>query len=289
VLEGDPHVRTLLDAHHRKHYHAARGSHGKGGRKDGRSASDLVIRVPLGTIVREEETGEKLCEILRGQERWVAARGGEGGRGNARFATATSQAPTHAEPGQPGEERWLRLELKLLADVGLVGFPNAGKSTLISRVSAARPRIAPYPFTTLSPHLGVVEVADARFVIADIPGLVPGAHAGAGLGSRFLRHVERTRILLHLLDAEPALLGVPGRSPESDYAAIRRELEQYAPDLARRPEHLCLTKADLVPEEDRERLAQPLRERGLDPRWISAVTGEGIQALMDALAAELAR
>ena len=290
LLTGDPGLSTLLDTHHRKHYRARRGAHGKGARKDGRAGEDVVIRVPLGTVVRDDETGELLCEILEPERARMVARGGEGGRGNARFATPTRRAPTHAEPGRPGEERWLRLELKVLADVGLVGFPNAGKSTLISRVSAARPRIASYPFTTLVPHLGMVEIDDARFVVADIPGLVPGAHEGAGLGHRFLRHVERTRVLVHLLDPVPALHGETGRGPADDYQAIRAELEAFAPELAERHEHVCISKADLVPDAaDRERLARPLEEIGVAPRWLSAVSGEGLGDLLRVLAAEVAK
>jgi GTP-binding protein len=289
ILEGDAGMYTLFDMHHRKHYRSQRGAHGRGARKDGRSGTDVVVRVPLGTVVRDDETEEVLCEILRDGEHFVAASGGRGGRGNARFSTPTRRAPTFSEPGQKGQDRWVRLELKLLADVGIVGFPNAGKSTLISRISAARPRIASYPFTTLQPNLGMVETDDRRFVVADIPGLVPGAHAGAGLGDRFLRHVERTRLLLHLVDPEPALNNEPGRSPEADYEAIRIELGAYAPELATRPERVCLTKGDLVASPtDRDRIAGPLRAKGVEPCWISAVTGEGIEELLRALADRVA-
>jgi GTP-binding protein len=284
-FRADAQLTTLLDAHYRKHYRAARGEHGKGSDKHGRSGADVVVALPLGTVVRDDATGAVLCELLCDGETWLAARGGAGGRGNMCFATSTNRAPTRADPGGPGEERWLRLELKLLADVGLLGFPNAGKSTLISRVSAARPKIASYPFTTLEPHLGMVERGDVRFVIADIPGLIPGAHRGLGLGDRFLRHVERTRLLVHLLDPEPVLREEPGRGLAEDYDALRKELESYAADLARRPEILCAAKADLVPEEERRaELAAPLVERGIAPRWISAATGEGIDALVRELA-----
>jgi GTP-binding protein len=285
ILTGDAGITTLLDTRHRKHYRAARGQHGMGALRDGHSGLDMVIRVPLGTVVKDDETGQVLHEILREGEPWVAARGGQGGRGNACFATSTHRAPMEAEPGTPGEERWLRLELKVLADVGLIGFPNAGKSTLVSRVSAARPKVASYPFTTLQPHLGMVSVGDARFAIADIPGLIPGAHAGAGLGDRFLRHVERTRVLVHLVDPEPALQGQPGRGPADDYRAIRAELGSYAAALLERPEIVCLSKADLVPDPDRRaELAKPLADLGLVPRWISAATGEGIEGLLFDLA-----
>jgi GTP-binding protein len=290
LFRADAQLTTLLDAHYRKHYRAARGEHGKGSDKHGRSGSDVVVALPLGTVVRDDATGAVLCELLRDGETWLAARGGTGGRGNMCFATSTNRAPTRADPGEPGEERWLRLELKLLADVGLLGFPNAGKSTLISRVSAARPKIASYPFTTLEPHLGMVERGDVRFVIADIPGLIPGAHRGLGLGDRFLRHVERTRLLVHLLDPEPVLREEPGRGLAEDYDALRKELESYAADLARRPEIVCAAKADLVPEgERRTELSAPLEERGIAPRWISAATGEGIDALVQELAGRVGK
>ena len=282
-------MRTLLDSRYRKHYRAERGEHGRGTGKHGRNGSDLVARLPLGTLVKDDQSGELLHEILREGQRWRAACGGRGGRGNASFATSTNRAPTDAEPGEPGEERWLRLELKVLADVGLIGFPNVGKSTLVARVSAARPRIADFPFTTLQPHLGMVEVGDARFVIADIPGLIPGAHRGAGLGHRFLRHVERTRLLVHLIDPEPLLRGEPGRAPVEDYGALRAELAAHASDLATRRERVCLTKSDLVPDAaDRKSIAGPLEARGLEPRWISALSGEGMLELLEELAAEIA-
>jgi len=260
-LQGDRGLTTLYDVRFRKHYRAQRGAHGQGALKTGRGGVDQILHVPLGSVVRNDESGELLCEIMRHEQR----------------------------PGEPVRESWLRLELKLLADVGLLGFPNAGKSTLISRVSAARPKIASYPFTTLRPHLGIVDVDDTRYAIADIPGLIPGAHAGAGLGHQFLRHVERTRVLLHLLDPEPTLTGAPGRSPAADYATLRRELELYSEDLAARRELVCVSKADLVPEPaDRQRIAAPLVEAGVDANWVSAATGEGIGELARRLAKEIA-
>jgi GTP-binding protein len=288
VLLGDPGMNTLLDAHHRKHYRAERGAHGQGARKTGRRGEDTVLRLPLGTVVRDDESGEVLCELLEADVPFVVACGGRGGRGNRSFVTSTDRAPQQAEDGEPGAERWLRLELKLLADVGLLGFPNAGKSTLISRVSAARPKVADYPFTTLIPHLGMVELGDVRFVIADIPGLIPGAHEGAGLGDRFLRHVERTRVLVHLLDPEPLLREEPERSPLADYTAIRSELGGYRPEMLKRHELVLLTKGDLVADPaHRAEIEAPLRAQGIAPRWISAVGGEGISDLLGALVVEL--
>jgi GTP-binding protein len=282
-LEGDRSLTTLSDVRFRKHYRAERGAHGQGALKTGRGGENLLVRLPLGTVVRPDEGGSVLCEILEHGQRFCAARGGHGGRGNTCFKSSTNQAPTFAEPGEPGEQAWLRFELKVLADVGLLGFPNAGKSTLISRVSAARPKVASYPFTTLRPHLGIVEVDDARFAIADIPGLIPGAHAGAGLGHQFLRHVERTRVLLHLLDPMPV---EEERSAAADYATLRRELELYSADLAARREIVCLSKADLVPDPaERERIAATL---DVETSWISAVTGEGIAELVRRLVKEVA-
>jgi GTP-binding protein len=291
ILEADRNLATLLDTHGRKFYKAERGKHGSGARKDGRGGEDVVIRVPLGTVVKDDETRALLVELVEHGQTWLAAQGGKGGRGNACFATPTNQAPLTVEPGTPGEDRWLRLELKVLADVGLLGFPNAGKSTLISRVSAARPKVASYPFTTLHPHLGMVESGGARFVIADIPGLIPGAHRGAGLGMRFLRHVERTRMLVHLLDPEPALAGGdPERSVLRDYEALRDELEAYSGDLAKRPEIVCISKADLITDPaERALVEEGLRARGIEPRWISAATGEGVEELLQVLAREVAR
>ena len=288
-LQGDRSLTTLHDVRFRKHYRAERGAHGQGSLKNGRRGKDLVMHLPLGTVARDDETAELVCEILEDGERHRVASGGRGGRGNHHFKSSTNQAPTYSEPGSAATEAWLRLELKVLADVGLLGFPNAGKSTLISRVSAAQPKIASYPFTTLRPHLGMVDVDDTRFVMADIPGLIPGAHAGTGLGHRFLRHVERTRVLLHLLDPEPLLRDEADRSPLADRTTLRSELELYSPDLARRREIVCLSKADLVPDAaDRERLAAPLRAAGVDAAWVSAATGEGIPDLLRRLAKEIA-
>jgi GTP-binding protein len=245
-------MRTLLDFRYQQHIKAGRGEHGKGKNMHGRSAEDKIVKVPPGTQVRDAENNKLLADLVK--ETYIAAKGGRGGRGNARFASATDKAPRFAEKGEPGEERWLWLELKLIADVGLVGFPNAGKSTLLSRVTAARPKIASYPFTTLSPNLGVVQVEGVEpFVMADIPGLISGAHAGAGLGHNFLRHIERTRLLLQVVDAA----GVDGRSPLEDYRQIEKELELYDERLALLPR---VVAANVFP--------------------ISAVTGSGVRELI---------
>jgi GTP-binding protein len=256
----------------------------------GHSGKDLEVRVPVGTVVFDAETGEKLFELLKHQERAVVARGGKGGRGNKHFATPVDRAPRRAEPGEPGEVRDLRLELKVMADVGLLGFPNVGKSTFISSVSRAHPKIADYPFTTLEPHLGVVVFGAERrgyarsFVIADIPGLIPGASSGAGLGIRFLRHLERTRVLLHLV----TLSDEPGRDPLTDYRVIREELRAFDPALAEHVEVVALTKADL-PEvrEAYPELKARFAEQGIDLRLVSAVTHDGVEPLLHLLADHL--
>lgn len=241
VLEVDAQLSTLSDFRYQAQYRAPRGQHGEGSDRTGRSGEDLVLRVPPGTQVRDADSDEVLAELVDAGERLVVARGGRGGRGNARFATATQQAPRRWEPGEEGEARTIELTLKLLADVGLVGEPNAGKSTLLASVSAARPRIADYPFTTLTPNLGVTELSDYRsFVIADIPGIIEGAHEGRGLGDRFLRHIERTRALA-------LLVPVDDPDPQAAYERLRRELSEYAEELAERPHCLVFSKADLLP------------------------------------------
>jgi len=288
-LRADRNLATLVDQRLHRQNRAEAGQPGAGRNKTGRAGESLVIRLPVGTIVRDEAAGpdaSPLVDLTEHGQVVVVARGGRGGRGNARFATPTRQTPDFAEPGRPGETRQLRLTLKLLADVGLVGFPNAGKSTLLRRISGARPRVADYPFTTLIPHLGVAELGDRRFVVADIPGLIEGASAGAGLGDRFLRHVERTRVLVHLIDVGSALL--EGRDPVERYDAIRNELAAYQPSLADRRELVALNKLDLVT--DRSALVsveQRLRERGCEVWRISAATGEGVEALLARIAQEL--
>jgi len=270
VLLADRGVSTLLTYRYRTLFRAQRGRHGLGANKTGRSADDLVLRVPVGTVVAEAESGHLLADLDREGQRLVVARGGRGGRGNARFASSTNRAPTRSDPGEAGEERALRLELKLLADVGLIGFPNAGKSTLISRISAARPKIAGYPFTTLEPHLGVVDRGGYRsFVVADLPGLIEGAHQGAGLGHRFLRHVERCRLLLHLVDPAD-----PDRDPLEGIEALNGELAGYSPGLAAKPQLLVVTKADAVQERDRvQAVERHAAGHGRPCLTISAVTG----------------
>ncbi|HEY8517810.1 MAG TPA: GTPase ObgE [Candidatus Binatia bacterium] len=285
ILRADRSLTTLLDLKYRPLLKAGRGEHGRGKEQYGRGGDDLVARVPVGTIVRDADTGETLADLCEDGAEVIVARGGKGGLGNIHFATSVNQAPRHATPGEPGEERRLRLELRLLADVGVVGFPNAGKSSLIARLSAARPKVADYPFTTLVPQLGVVRVDEGRsFVIADVPGLIEGAHRGVGLGTRFLRHLSRTSLLLHLLDLSPD----SGRDPLHDFEVIQRELELADPELAAKPQIVAANKLDLT--EARERfpeLARELEARGHSVLGISAVTGEGLPELVARIARAL--
>ncbi len=288
IFEVDTALTTLTAFRLRQHFRARKGEHGRGKNQHGPNGEDLLVAVPAGTEVRDEE-GKLLADLVEPSQRWVAARGGRGGRGNARFATSTNQAPRTREPGLPGEERVLQLELRLLADVGLVGLPNAGKSTLISRISGARPKIADYPFTTLTPHLGVVEAGDFEsFVVADVPGLIEGAHSGAGLGTRFLRHLERTRLLAHLVDVSGAGAADPILSLES----IERELALAGLGLGGKPQVVVATKIDLLPgipggAEAVERLRRACAERGTPFVAVSSVTGEGLPEMIRLLAAEL--
>jgi len=280
-------LQTLLDFTYKRHYKAPRGGHGRGKNQAGRSASPVILRVPVGTVIRDNTTGELLGDFIRPGQRIVAARGGRGGGGNARFATPTRQAPRWAEEGRPGEERELYLELKLLADVGIIGLPNAGKSTLIAAISAARPRIADYPFTTMVPNLGVVKVGeDLDFVVADVPGLIEGAHKGRGLGDQFLRHVERTFLLVHLLEHSPD----EARDPVREFQVIEKELSLFSPSLARRPYVIALNKIDLSDSEQSIRTVQehfePM-EIAVFP--VSAVTGKGVDNLVRHLAERVAQ
>jgi GTP-binding protein len=280
VLVVDEGLSTLLDFHYRHEFAAPAGANGANKDKYGRAGEDVVLRVPPGTQIFDDATGALVADLRKHGERLIVAQGGKGGRGNIHFATSTDRAPRKAEPGTPGEERTVRLELKLLADVGLLGFPNVGKSSLIARISAARPKIADYPFTTLVPNLGTVALSGERsFVVADIPGLIEGAHAGAGLGDRFLRHLDRTRLLVHLLDASAA-----GRTPLRDYEAMNKELALYDPELAARPQLVVLNKIDL-PEVRRriKQIAGPFARRGIPLAAISAATGEGTAELLESI------
>jgi GTP-binding protein len=281
-LVSTEHQNTLIQFRFNPEHKAQRGRHGEGSDCTGAEGYSIDLKVPVGTVVYDEATGERLHDFTTAGERFLIARGGRGGKGNARFATSTHQAPTEHEPGKPGQERRLRLELKLLADVGLVGFPNAGKSTLISRISAARPKIAAYPFTTLEPQLGVVSLDDFRsFVVADIPGLIEGAHLGHGLGVQFLRHIERTRLLAHLVDVSEA----SGREPAHDFETVMAELASFSEDLAAKPMIVVATKMDAAQDPARvEALRQVAAERGLAFFEISSVTGQGLDELRYAMA-----
>jgi GTPase len=277
ILVSDQHHNTLLHLRFNPEHRGERGRHGEGSNRTGHNGAPAEVPVPVGTLVRDAATGELLHDFTQHGEQFVIARGGCGGRGNARFATSTHQAPTEHEPGHPGEEFDLRLELKLLADAGLVGFPNAGKSTLISRISAARPKIADYPFTTLEPHLGVVRLDDSRgFVVADIPGLIEGAHEGHGLGTRFLRHIERTRVLVHMVDISEAT----GRDPVHDFDIVMAELASFSGALTEKPMIVVASKLDAAQDPARLAALQAMaREKGLDFYAISSVTGQGIEEL----------
>ncbi len=264
---GSHHLRTLQDLHYRRHYKADHGANGKGGNKDGKDADDITLLVPLGTVVFDADTGDLLFDTLDDKETFCAARGGAGGRGNAALKTRSNPLPDHAEEGRPGQERRLRLELKVLADVGLVGRPNAGKSTFLSRISSAKPKIAEYPFTTTRPYLGIVKCEGYQsFVVADIPGLIEGSHLGKGLGIRFLRHIERTRVLAILVPADSP-------DPEAEAALLLGELSAYSPHLSRKPACFILSKSDLTPADSRP---------SLPSGWLSmsSVTGKGVDAVL---------
>lgn len=272
IMQVNAGMRTLQDFHMRKHFRAERGEHGKGANKTGHDGKEVLIKVPPGTVIKDAETGAVLADLVKADEQIIIAKGGRGGRGNARFVTSTHQAPREWEVGELGESRWLILELKLLADVGLVGLPNAGKSTLLARISAARPKIADYPFTTITPNLGVVPYKEENsFVVADIPGLIEGAHEGRGLGIEFLRHIERTSVLVVLLDATSDKL-------TSDYQTLINEMESYNPTLVQKPRIVALTKMDLVTEKNiGEKF---LQTTGYPNCRISAASGEGIETLL---------
>ena len=281
IFRVDEGLRTLIDFRYQKHFKAKRGEHGRSKGQHGASADPLVVKVPPGTVVKDAETGEMIADLTRKGQEVVVARGGRGGRGNMRFASPSNPAPEIAENGEPGEERWVELELKVLADVGLVGYPSVGKSTLLASVSAARPKIADYHFTTLTPNLGVVDVGDGRsFVMADLPGLIEGAHQGVGLGHQFLRHVDRTRVLVHVVD----MAALEGRDPYEDWVKINEELRQYREDLARRPQIVAANKMDLP--DARDNLDAFRKKAGPEvPVYpISAATREGVRELLFAVA-----
>jgi GTP-binding protein len=285
IFVATKNISTLLDIKYQQQYLAEKGKHGMGSEMHGKNGKDLVIQVPPGTLIKDFETGEVLYDLTDEGQKYIAASGGRGGLGNTHFKSATRQTPRFAQPGEPGEERTLQLELKLLADVGLIGLPNAGKSTLISVLSAARPRIADYPFTTLIPNLGVVQHSDYRsFVIADIPGLIEGAHKGTGLGFQFLRHVERTSVLLHLVDISEMAEGDPVKNLE----IINKELELFRPELLSKPMAVAGTKLDIRGGGERlDRLAEYCEDKHYDFFRICAVTGEGIKGLVHYLAGKV--
>ena len=276
ILKADSGLRTLIDFRYQTHYKADRGEHGEGSSMHGRNAKDTVLRVPVGTIVKDAETGRVIADLIHSGQEVIAAKGGKGGRGNKHFKSPKNTAPTFAENGDLGENKWLILELKLLADVGLVGFPNVGKSTIISKVSAAKPKIADYHFTTLSPNLGLVKLDQGEsFVMADIPGLIEGAAEGAGLGHRFLRHTERTKVLIHVLD----ISGSEDRDPVEDFKKINIELEKYSPKLIKRPMIIAANKMDVTGAEEKLREFEEQVE-GYEIFPVSAVTGEGLNKLI---------
>ncbi|MCP4403500.1 MAG: GTPase ObgE [bacterium] len=278
IFEVDPQLSTLVDLRYNRQYRAKHGVNGQGSDKHGKNANDLIIRIPPGTLVKDRDSDEVLADLSRPHEHFIVAKGGDGGRGNARFKSSTNQAPRRFEEGWPGEEHTLQLELKLLADVGIIGLPNAGKSTLISRVSAARPKIANYPFTTLVPNLGVVRVSDYRsFVVVDIPGLIEGASHGTGLGFQFLRHIERTRMFVHVVDVSSEA----ERDPVDDFLTITTELEQYDPTLCQRQQIVAANKIDVLDDEARlHKLQNFCQQQGITCHPISAVSGEGVGAVI---------
>lgn len=279
VLVADRNVNTLVDFRYRRLFKAKPGGKGEGSNKYGRNAEDLLITVPLGTIVKDEETGQVMADLSRDGQRAIVAKGGRGGRGNWHFRTSANRTPTFAERGEPGEERWLRLELKVLADVGLLGYPSVGKSSILRKVSAAQPEVAAYHFTTLNPILGVVNLPDHRsFVMADIPGLIDGASEGVGLGHDFLRHIERTKILIHVIDVS----GIEGRDPIDDYEKINAELAKYSEKLSRKRQIVAANKIDLLGDSDNlERLMDYMAAHGVEVYPICAMTGEGMDKLLE--------
>ncbi|ACO04185.1 MAG TPA: GTPase ObgE [Persephonella sp.] len=282
IIMADKSLKTLMDFRYKKHFKAENGQHGSGNNRHGRNGKDLIIKVPVGTVVKDAETGEILADLIYDGQKVVVAKGGRGGRGNAAFKTSTNQAPDYAEEGQPGEERWIELELKLIADIGIIGFPNAGKSTLISVLSKAKPKIADYPFTTLTPVLGVLQLDYGKsVVIADIPGLIEGASKGAGLGHEFLRHIERTKALIHMIDISDQR----ERDPIEAFEIINKELEKYSPELVKKPQIVVGNKIDMLSDRSLiEKLKKEFSKRGYPFVAVSLVTKEGLDQLIKLIA-----
>jgi GTPase len=283
ILRVDTQLTTLMDFRYKRNYTAESGDNGQGANRTGKSGQDTIIRVPAGTIIKDDETGEVLADLVHGDEEIILAKGGRGGKGNAEFATSINQAPRKATKGTPGEQHMIQLELKLLADVGLIGFPNAGKSTLISRISAARPKIADYPFTTLIPNLGIVRYGEYKsFVVADMPGLIEGAHTGKGLGIEFLRHIERTRVIVCLIESTTENI-------KEQYATLMHELKSFNASMAKKPQILAISKMDIADDESLARLKKVKFPKRIPVYRISAVTGEGIKELTDEMWKQLNR
>ena len=286
VFLADNRLASLLDFQYKREYEAEKGQHGMGSMCSGRDGLDLVIKLPVGTLIKDFDTGEVLADLVADGQSFICCKGGRGGKGNAHFATSTHQTPRFAQPGEPGEERNLKMELKLLADVGIIGFPNAGKSNLISHISAAKPKIADYPFTTLAPNLGIVKFGEfGGFVVADIPGLIEGAHEGRGLGVKFLKHVERTSIFVHMIDLSP----ITGRDPREDFEIVNRELRAFNAELSKRPQVVALNKTDIPEADEKAReLLKFFNSLGIKVFIISAATGKGLKELVNHVGSEVA-
>ncbi|TAK64982.1 MAG: GTPase ObgE [Bacteroidetes bacterium] len=275
MIKADKQLSTLMDYRYQRTYRAPNGDHGKGANKTGRNGEDIILKVPCGTLIKDAETKDVLVDLVNHGDEVIIVRGGRGGRGNGMFATSTDQAPRRTENGKPGDERTIHLELKLLADVGLVGFPNAGKSTLISRISAAKPKIADYPFTTLVPNLGIVRYGEFKsFVVADLPGLIEGAHEGRGLGIQFLKHIERTKILVFLIECFVEDI-------KQQYKTLLNELERFNPAMLKKPQVICITKIDSADEKERKKFSKLKIKKGVSVHCISSVSGEGLKELVD--------
>ncbi|TDJ08085.1 MAG: GTPase ObgE [Deltaproteobacteria bacterium] len=282
VFVADSNINSLLDFRYKKIYKADRGENGRGKDQHGKYGEDIVVPLPVGTIIKYSDSDEIIYDLKEKGEKYIIVKGGKGGKGNARFATSTNQAPREFEEGIEGQEKNLKLELKLLADIGIVGFPNAGKSTLISRISAAKPKIADYPFTTLIPNLGVVSYAEHKtFVVADIPGLIEGAHTGAGLGINFLKHIERTTILLYMIDISP----MEDKDPVAQFDVLRNELNKFSPDLLEKPALIALNKIDTLEQDDQKEIAEQFVKKGYSVHLISAYVGTGLKELVTELGA----